>query len=89
MSEDVQTGTAVECAYPYTATMQTMQTDHVKAATMGAWILAVGTVGYMLGTASFAAWMVVAFLALVPPAVMLWLSAPSRSMSDSIRDVLR
>ena len=86
MSEDVQTRTAVLRAYPYTPTMQT---DHVKAASMGAWILAVGTVGYILGTASFAAWMVLAFLALVPPAVMLWLSAPSRSMSESIRDVLR
>jgi hypothetical protein len=61
-----------------------MQTDHVKAALIAAWILAVG------GATSFAGWTVVAVLSLVPPAIMmrLW-TAPAPSMSESIRDVLR
>lgn len=67
-----------------------MQTDYVKAALMAAWILAVGVLGYVAGTTSFAAWTFVAAMSLVPPAVMmrLW-RTPSPSMSESIRDVLR
>jgi hypothetical protein len=67
-----------------------MQSDHVKTVLTGAWILGVGTFGYVSGATSVAAWTVLATLALVPPAVMgrLW-SAPARSVSESIRDVLR
>jgi hypothetical protein len=67
-----------------------MQTDHVKAALIAAWILAVGGVAYLSGATSFAGWTVVAVLSLVPPAIMmrLW-TAPAPSMSESIRDVLR
>ena len=67
-----------------------MQSDHVKAALMAAWILAVAGLAYMFGTTSFAGWSFAAALALVPPAVMarFW-SAPSPSMSETIRDVLR
>ena len=84
---DVQSRTAVAYTCPYT---QNMQTDHVKAAVVVAWLLAVGALGYLSGTTSFAGWTVVAALALVPPAVMvrLW-NVPSPSMSESIRDVLR
>ena len=71
-------------------TLQNMQTAHVKAALMAAWILAVGGLAYMFGTSSFAGWTVVAVLSLVPPAVMMWFwSAPAPSMSESIREVLR
>jgi hypothetical protein len=74
-------------ACPYT---QIMQTDYVKAALIAAWILAVAVLGYVSGTTSFAAWAFVAALSLVPPAVMLRLwSAPSPSMSETIREVLR
>ena len=67
-----------------------MQTEYVKAALVAAWILAVGGLAYMSGTTSFAGWTVVAVLSLIPPAVMVrfW-SAPSPSMSETIRDVLR
>ena len=83
----VQSRTSIAGAGPYT---QNMQTDHVKAALMGAWILAVGTLGYVYGATSFAAWTALAVLSLAPPAVMarVW-SAPAPSMSESIRDVLR
>ena len=67
-----------------------MKTDYVKLALMAAWVLAVGILGYVSGTTSFAGWVVVAALALVPAAVMvrLW-SPPSTTMSESIREVLR
>ena len=66
-----------------------MRTD-VKAALMAGWILAVAGLGYGFGTTSLAGWILVAVLSVVPPVLMvrLW-SAPSPSMSESIRDVLR
>jgi hypothetical protein len=67
-----------------------MQSDFVKAALMAAWVVAVGALGYMSGTTSFAGWTVLAVVSLVPPALMvrLW-SAPSPSMSETIQEVLR
>ncbi len=67
-----------------------MRTDFVKTALMGAWVLAVGALGYMSGTTSFAGWTLLAVVSLVPPALMvrLW-SAPSPSMSEAIGEVLR
>jgi hypothetical protein len=67
-----------------------MQTDFVKAALMAAWVVAVGALGYMSGTTSFAGWTLLAVVSLVPPALMvrLW-RAPSPSMSETIRKVLR
>jgi hypothetical protein len=67
-----------------------MQTDFVKPALMAAWVLAVGVLGYMSGTTSFAGWTLVAVVSLVPAAIVirLW-SAPSRTMSEAIREVLR
>ena len=74
-------------ACPYTLNMWT---DYVKAALMAAWILAVGGLGYVFGTTSFAGWTLVAVLSVVPPALMarLW-GAPSPSMSETIREALR
>jgi hypothetical protein len=67
-----------------------MQTDHMKVALMGSWILAIGALGYISGATSFAAWLALAVVSLAPPAVMarLW-NTPAPSMSESIRDVLR
>ena len=67
-----------------------MQNDYLKATLMAAWVLAVGTLGYVTGATSFAAWTALAVLSLVPPVVVvrLW-SAPTPSMSESIRKVLR
>jgi hypothetical protein len=67
-----------------------MKTEYVKPAVMAAWVVTVGALGYASGTTSFLGWAAVAVLSLVPPAVMvrLW-SAPSPSMSESIREVLR
>ena len=85
--EDVQSGTAVGSSDSYT---QNMQTDHVKAALIGAWILTVGILGYVVGATSYVGWTVLAATALTPPVVLtrLW-SAPAPSISETIRDVLR
>jgi hypothetical protein len=67
-----------------------MHTDHLKAALIGAWVLAVGVLGYILGTASLAGWTVLAIVSVIPPVVImrLW-RAPSPSMSESIREVIQ
>jgi hypothetical protein len=67
-----------------------MHTDHLKAALIGAWILAVGVLGYILGTTSLAGWTALAIVSVIPPIVImrLW-RAPSQSMSESIREVMR
>ena len=67
-----------------------MQTDQVKAAVVGAWILAVGVVGYISGITSLAGWTVLTAVAVTPPIIMmrLW-RVPSQTVSESIRDVLR
>jgi hypothetical protein len=67
-----------------------MQIDYVKAALMAGWILAVGGLGYGFGTTSFTGWTLVAVLSVLPPVLAMRLSsAPSPSMSESIREVLR
>jgi hypothetical protein len=67
-----------------------MQTGFVKAVLMAAWVLAVCALGYVFGATSLAGWTLLALVSLVPPALMvrLW-RAPSASMSESIREVLR
>lgn len=67
-----------------------MQPDHMKAAVITAWILALATVGVASGVTTFAGWSAVAVLSLAPPAVLLRLwGAPAPSLSEAIRDVLR
>ena len=67
-----------------------MPTDFVKAALMAAWFVAVGALGYLTGTTSFAGWTLLAVVSLVPPVLMvrLW-SPPAPSMSEAIREVIR
>lgn len=67
-----------------------MQTDLVKAALMAAWVVAVGALGYLTGTTSFAGWTLLAAVSLVPPVLMvrLW-SPPAPTMSEAIREVIR
>ena len=67
-----------------------MQTDRLRAAEIGGWILALGILGFALGLTSFAGWTALAVVALAPLVVILrrW-SAASPGMSQRIRDVLR
>ena len=67
-----------------------MSFERVRAAGIGAWVLAVSTLGFVLGLTSLAGWTALAVVSLVPLAIILRLrSAASPSMSESIRDVLR
>ena len=67
-----------------------MRTDLLKAMLMAAWVVAVGVLGYVSGTTSFAGWALLAVLALTPPALMvrLW-SPPAPTISEAIREVIR
>lgn len=67
-----------------------MQTDQLKAAVIGMWILAVGVLAYISDPTSLAGWTVLAAVAATPPVVMmrLW-RAPAQTVSESIREVLR
>lgn len=87
MPTGVQSGTAAAFRSYHTLTMQT---DHVKAALAGVWILAVGVLAYVADPTSLVGWAVLAAVSVIPPAVMmkLW-RVPAPSMSESIRDVLR
>lgn len=86
-SKGVLSRTAIGTGRGYT---QSMHTDHVKPTLIGVWILTVGVLGYAVGATSFVAWTVLTAVALTPPVVLmrLW-GAPSPSMSESIREVLR
>lgn len=67
-----------------------MQTDQLKAAVIGAWVLAVGVLVYISDPTSLAGWTVLAAVAATPLVVMirLW-RAPAQTVSESIREVLR
>ena len=67
-----------------------MQTDRLKPAVIGTWILAVGVLTYVSDPTSLAGWTVLAAVAAAPLVVVmkLW-RAPAQTVSESIRDVLR
>ena len=67
-----------------------MRTEYLKGAVTAAWVLSIATLAAAVGTTSAAGWTALVMLSVVPPALMLRLwSTPARSMSESIRDVLR
>jgi hypothetical protein len=67
-----------------------MQTDCVNAASVTAWVVVAGALGYVSGAASFAGWSLLPVVSLATAAlvVRLW-SLPSPSMSEAIREELR
>jgi hypothetical protein len=83
----VQSETAATEKCPYA---HDMQTNLVKAALMGIWVLAVGAFSYASGTTSLATWTLLVLVSLAPPVVMgrLW-SAPPATMPETIRKALR
>ncbi len=68
----------------------TMQTDQVKAALIGTWILVVGVLAYISDPTSLVGWSVLAAVAVTPPVIMmrLW-REPAQSVSESIREAIR
>lgn len=67
-----------------------MQTEYMRAMLTGGWILFLGALGYAAGITSLVGWTFLLAVALIPAVIMtrFW-GAPARTMSETIRDVLR
>ena len=69
-----------------------MQTELVKKAVIGGWVLGLGVLAFAVNVSSVGAWTVLVGLGVLPPLVMLKMwnpPAPARSMSESIRDAIK
>jgi hypothetical protein len=67
-----------------------MQSEHIKAALAAAYLAVILGLGIAIGVSSVSGWIVLTVVGLAPAAVLarLW-SAPSQTMSESIRQALR
>jgi hypothetical protein len=67
-----------------------MQIEYRQAMLTGVWILFIGALGYAAGITSLVGWTALLAVALTPAVIMtrFW-GAPARTMSETIRDVLR
>jgi hypothetical protein len=83
----MQYETAGCCGSLYTPKMQT---EYTQAMLTGVWMLFIGTLGYSAGITSLVGCTALLTVALTPAVIMmrLW-RAPARTMSETIRDVLR
>lgn len=62
----------------------------MRAMLTGVWMLFIGALGYAAGITSLVGWTALLAVALTPAVIMMrfW-SAPARTMSETIQDVLR
>ena len=83
----MQYETAVRCGSRYT---QPVQTERMQAMLTGAWMLFISARGYATDITSLAGLTAPLAVALTPAVIMMrfW-GAPARTMSETIRDVLR
>ena len=69
-----------------------MQTELMKKAIIGGWVLGLGIIAFSLNVTSVGAWTVLVGLGLLPPLIMLKMwnpPGPAKSMSESIRDAIK
>jgi hypothetical protein len=67
-----------------------MQHKQMKAAVIGAWVLACGVIAMLLNVSSTTGWIVLIASAVVPPLVLLQMwRPPEQTMSESIREALK
>jgi hypothetical protein len=69
-----------------------MQTELMKKAIVGGWILSLGVLAYSVALTSIGAWTVLVGLGVLPPLVMLKMwrpPEPAKTMSESIRDAIK
>lgn len=69
-----------------------MQTELMKKATIGGWVLGLGILAFAVNMTSVGAWTVLVGLGVLPPLVMLKMwnpPGPAQSMSESIRDAIK
>jgi hypothetical protein len=83
----MQFETAVRCGSRYTSIMQF---EYMHAMLTGVWMLFIGALGYAAGITSLVGWTALLAVALTPAVIMtrFW-GAPARTMSETVRDVLR
>jgi hypothetical protein len=67
-----------------------MQLEHVKTAVVGAWMLAWGVMALSVDVTSISSWILFVGSGVLPPLLLLrmW-HQPARTMSESIREVLK
>jgi hypothetical protein len=67
-----------------------MQVEHVKAAVVGAWVLAWGVMALSIELSSPSGWILLIGSGVLPPLMLLRLwRPPAQTTSESIRDVLK
>ena len=69
-----------------------MQTQHLKVAIIGGWVLGLGVLAFATNLSSVGGWTVLVGLGLLPPLIMLktWNPpAPAQTMSESIREAIK
>ena len=69
-----------------------MQTELIKKAMIGGWVLSLGVLAFSVNLSSVGAWTVLVGLGVLPPLIMLRMwnpPGPAKSMSESIRDAIK
>jgi hypothetical protein len=67
-----------------------MTLEYMKASFAGSWVLAICAVSFIAGVTFASGLTVLAAVAVLPPVVLWWLwTAPSESMSVSMREAIR
>jgi hypothetical protein len=66
-----------------------MQFTAIKAVAATLWVTAIVAAGILMGVRSTASWLVMAGIAVALPVLIGRMRGPSKSMSESIGDVLR
>ena len=67
-----------------------MQLSTIKAFVATVWVLAICVAGFAGSITSMSSWLVLAGVAILPPAVMMWWwNDPPQSLSESIQEARR
>lgn len=69
-----------------------MQTETLKKAIIGGWVLGLGVIAFSVNLTSVGAWTVLVGLGVLPPLIMMKMwnpPGPAKSMSESIRDAIK
>ena len=67
-----------------------MQTEHIKWAIVGGWVLGLAAIAFSVNLSSVTGWVLVVGLGLVPPVILLrmW-QQPPQTISESIQEAIK